>query len=101
MSDVDTLVPDPKVAEEFHTTLMTLWRWDHDPAKAALGWPPKVKIDKSLTVHQGVIEFPVPPARNLAMENETNLALGHRRSPKSRPGGFSPEIHLLWLAGPT
>jgi hypothetical protein len=45
MSDVDTLVPDPKVAEEFHTTLMTLWRWDHDPKKAALGWPPKVKAN--------------------------------------------------------
>jgi hypothetical protein len=44
MSDVDSLVPDPKVAEEFHVTLMTLWRWDHDPAKTCLGWPPKVKV---------------------------------------------------------
>jgi hypothetical protein len=44
MIDVDSLVPDPKVAEEFHVTLMTLWRWDHDPAKACLGWPPKVKV---------------------------------------------------------
>ena len=23
---------------------MTIYRWDHDPAKRALGWPPKVKI---------------------------------------------------------
>jgi hypothetical protein len=46
MNDIDSLVPDPKVAEEFHTTLMTLWRWDHDPAKVALGWPPKIQIGK-------------------------------------------------------
>ena len=38
------LVPDPKVAAEFHVTLMTLWRWDHCPAKADLGWPAKVKV---------------------------------------------------------
>jgi hypothetical protein len=23
---------------------MTLWRWDRDPAKTCLGWPPKVKV---------------------------------------------------------
>jgi hypothetical protein len=38
------LVPDPKVADEFGTTLMGLWRWDHDPKLAELGWPPPVKI---------------------------------------------------------
>jgi hypothetical protein len=38
------LVPDPVVAKEFHTTLMGLWRWDHDASMAALGWPPSVKI---------------------------------------------------------
>jgi hypothetical protein len=43
-TEISSLVPDPIVAEEFHVTLMTLWRWDHDPAKRALGWPPKVKI---------------------------------------------------------
>lgn len=38
---VDTLVPDPQVAKEFNVTLMTLWRWTHDPR---LGFPPPVKI---------------------------------------------------------
>jgi len=46
MPDVEYLVPDPTVAQEFGVTLMTLWRWDHDPAKTELGWPPKVKISK-------------------------------------------------------
>ena len=44
MSAVDNFVPDPLVAKEFHVTTMTLWRWDHCPAKIKLGWPPKVKI---------------------------------------------------------
>ena len=34
----DELVPDPRVAREFNVTLMTLWRWDHDPKLAELGW---------------------------------------------------------------
>jgi len=42
--EFDRLVPDPKVAEEFSVTLMTIWRWDQSPAKRELGWPPKVKI---------------------------------------------------------
>jgi hypothetical protein len=44
MSDIDHLVPDPEVAREFGVTTMTTWRWDRDEAKAALGWPPKIKI---------------------------------------------------------
>jgi hypothetical protein len=40
----DELVPDPRVAREFNVTLMTLWRWDHDPKLAELGWEPPVKI---------------------------------------------------------
>ena len=56
MEAVDSLVPDPKVAEEFSTTLMTLWRWDHDPAKVALGWPPKVKIGARNYRHRSQIE---------------------------------------------
>jgi hypothetical protein len=40
----DELVPDPQVAREFNVTLMTLWRWDHDPKLAELGWEPPVKI---------------------------------------------------------
>ena len=39
----DEFVADPKVAKEFGVTLMTLWRWDHDPVKSALGWPPPVR----------------------------------------------------------
>ncbi len=37
-------MPDPKVCKEFSVTPMTVWRWDHDPAKANLGWPPPIKI---------------------------------------------------------
>ena len=40
----DELVPDPQVAREFNVSLMTLWRWDHDPELAELGWEPPVKI---------------------------------------------------------
>jgi hypothetical protein len=38
------LVPDPKVADELGTSLMGLWRFDHDPALAELGWKPPVKL---------------------------------------------------------
>jgi hypothetical protein len=41
---IEKLASDPTIAKEFDTTLMGLWRWDHDPAMAALGWPPPVKI---------------------------------------------------------
>ena len=41
---VDELVPDPRVAKEFNTSLMGLWRWDRDPGLVELGWPPPVKI---------------------------------------------------------
>jgi hypothetical protein len=37
--DIERLVPDPEVAREFGVTTMSMWRWDHDEAKAALGWP--------------------------------------------------------------
>jgi hypothetical protein len=40
----DSLVPDPHVWIEFDITPMTGWRWDHDPAMAALGWPPPIGI---------------------------------------------------------
>jgi hypothetical protein len=39
--EVDELVPDPRVAEEFAVSLMTLWRWSRDPA---LQFPPAVQI---------------------------------------------------------
>jgi hypothetical protein len=38
------LVPDPVVRREFNVSSMTLYRWDADPAKGELGWPPKIKI---------------------------------------------------------
>ena len=44
MSAFDEFVPDPKVAKEFNVTLMTLWRWDRDPEKTAMGWPPPVRV---------------------------------------------------------
>jgi hypothetical protein len=40
----DDFVPDRLVAREFGCTKMTLWRWDHDDALIALGWPPPIKI---------------------------------------------------------
>jgi hypothetical protein len=40
----DPFVPDPVVCKEFGVTSMTLYRWDHDPAKAAQGWPVKYRI---------------------------------------------------------
>jgi hypothetical protein len=38
---IETFVPDPVVAKEFHVTLMSLFRWDADPN---LGFPRKVTI---------------------------------------------------------
>jgi hypothetical protein len=43
MPSFDEFVPDPKVAREFGITLMTMWRWDKDPTKAARGWPPPMR----------------------------------------------------------
>ena len=37
----DTHVPDPQVARELGITLMSLWRYTHDPA---LDFPPPIKI---------------------------------------------------------
>jgi hypothetical protein len=56
MSEVDNLVPDPVVAREFHVSLMAIWRWDRDPAKAALGWPPKVQLGKRNYRHRSELE---------------------------------------------
>jgi hypothetical protein len=56
MPDVEYLVPDPVTAEELHTTLMTMWRWDHDPKMAELGWPPKVQIRKRNYRHRSKLE---------------------------------------------
>jgi hypothetical protein len=58
MPDVDVVefVPDPQVAKEFHVSLMTLWRWDQTPAKADLGWPPKVQIGGRNYRHRSQLE---------------------------------------------
>jgi hypothetical protein len=40
----EELVPDPHVSKEFGITSMTVWRWDHDPKMAELGWPAPVYI---------------------------------------------------------
>jgi hypothetical protein len=40
----DALIPDPAVWIEFNVSSMTGYRWDHDPAMAALGWPPPIRI---------------------------------------------------------
>jgi transposase-like protein len=56
MSDVDNLIPDPMVAREFNVSLMTLWRWDRDAQKVALGWRPKVKIGDRNFRHRSRLE---------------------------------------------
>jgi predicted DNA-binding transcriptional regulator AlpA len=56
MSDVEVLIPDPQVAKEFGISLMAIWRWDHDPRKAALGWPPKVQLGKRNYRHRSQLE---------------------------------------------
>jgi hypothetical protein len=52
----DQLVPDPTVAKEFHVTLMTLWRWDHDPRMAAVGWESPIKILNRNYRSRGMLE---------------------------------------------
>jgi len=42
----DSLVPDVTVQEEFSIGAMGLYRWDHDPAMADLGWPSPIFIRK-------------------------------------------------------
>jgi transposase len=56
MSDIEVLIPDPAVAKEFGVTLMTIWRWDNDPKKIALGWPPKVQLGKRNYRHRSQLE---------------------------------------------
>lgn len=49
MHTVDEFVPDQKVRKELGISDVTLWRWDRDPAKAALGWPPPVNFSRGKT----------------------------------------------------
>jgi hypothetical protein len=71
MPDVDHLVPDPLVAEEFHITPMTIWRWDRDPTKAELGWPPKIKIgDRNYRLRSALEAFKAGLFRRALAERE-------------------------------
>jgi hypothetical protein len=41
----DSLVADSVARRELgDITKMTLWRWDHDPDMAALGWPCRIQV---------------------------------------------------------
>jgi hypothetical protein len=52
------LVPDRRVADEFSTSLMSLWRWDHDPELAELGWPQPVKLrNRNYRVRKALEDF--------------------------------------------
>jgi len=43
----DSLVPDVLATIELGgVTLMTLWRWDHDPEMIERGWPPAIRMKK-------------------------------------------------------
>ena len=46
ITDRDEFVADPDVARELGISLMSVWRYDTDPAMAALNWPPKITIRK-------------------------------------------------------
>jgi hypothetical protein len=73
MSEVDNLVPDPVVAREFHVSLMAIWRWDHDPRKRELGWPPKVQIGKRNYRHRSELEkFKAALLRRALAEREAS-----------------------------
>jgi hypothetical protein len=45
-SNNDEFVADPTVARELGISLMTVWRHDHSPEMAELGWPARVTIRK-------------------------------------------------------
>jgi hypothetical protein len=49
----DELVPDPRVAEEFEVSLMTLWRWSRD---SELGFPPALQIRRRNYRSRGALD---------------------------------------------
>jgi hypothetical protein len=83
----DPLVPDPKVAEEFGVSLMTLWRWDHDPRMAELGWEPPVKIRKRNYRSRSVLERVKATAMKIGIARlkATPLLPSPQRSGKPHP----------------
>jgi hypothetical protein len=48
----DVFVPDAIVRAELNISQMTQWRWDRNPALAALGWPPPVRAPGGRTKHR-------------------------------------------------
>jgi hypothetical protein len=78
----DELIPDPVVAGEFHVTLMSIWRWDRDPAKIALGWPPKVHIGRRNYRHRSAVEaFKRNLMQRALAERSENASGGARAAP--------------------
>jgi hypothetical protein len=69
----DELVPDPQVAREFNVSLMTLWRWDHDPELAELGWEPPVKIRTRNYRRRRPLEKACRSSRGCARRSEFDL----------------------------
>jgi hypothetical protein len=57
--EIDYLVPDRKVGEELgiKAPTMTFWRWDRDPEKIALGWPPRIKKGPHNFRHRSRVEI--------------------------------------------
>jgi len=70
------LVPDPLVAQEFHITFMTLWRWDRHPDRIALGWPPKIKIGTKNYRERSKLEAFKANLLQRALEREGALVRG-------------------------
>jgi hypothetical protein len=48
----DSLVPGAVYRAELDISHMTEWRWDRDPALAAIGWPPAMKVPGGRTKHR-------------------------------------------------
>ncbi len=42
----EELIPDAEIRDDLHICEMTQARWDSDPAMAALGWPPPIRINR-------------------------------------------------------
>jgi hypothetical protein len=99
----DELVPDPQVAREFNVTLMTLWRWDHDPQLAESGWEPPVKIRKRNYRRRRPLEKFKAALRNFGIPTATASppaapATGAASNVDSPAFKTSRRIQLLWFA---
>jgi hypothetical protein len=80
---VDTLVPDSKVRVELGMSAMKMWRLDHDPAMAALDWPPPVRTNTrghKSRWRSGLEKF----KQNLAKKAIAERAQLHARQPGKR-----------------